>query len=110
MNFGAGANLNYIQKQGGRRLIALVCLFLVCFFAGFAAAHQHALDDTAGISASKTLVCELCATAFQTAVVIALLLSLLHPVAQPTPDQPELIALLSVEQAPLFSRPPPVLA
>jgi hypothetical protein len=99
----------YLQRCELRRAIAALCLVLVCLFAGISAAHQHvALGPGTSISASNA-PCELCAVAFQTALVFVLCFFLVRLIfaARPLPADPKSKSQF-VGTSVLF-RPPPFL-
>jgi hypothetical protein len=105
MHFRASANL--FCRSRDRRAVAVLCLLLVCLFAGISATHQHSLNDSDSFVAGHSSVCEVCATALQAAVIVAVLLLLLHRVAAQVPRTPRQRPLVSFDQTTLFCRPPP---
>jgi hypothetical protein len=90
-----------------RRAIAIVCLALVCFFAGVAAVHQHALPSAGTSITESGAPGELCAVAFQAAIVFAIQFLLLHVIRFAAPAASDPKSKSKFRGTSIFFRPPP---
>jgi hypothetical protein len=90
-----------------RRAIAIVCLALVCFFAGVAAVHQHALPSAGTLITESGAPCELCAVAFQAAIVFAIQFLLLHVIRSAAPAASDPKSKSKFRGTSILFRPPP---
>lgn len=99
---------NFWPRRKNRRAIALLCLVLVCLFAGISAVHEHAFPSPGTSVSQAAAPCELCAIAFQAALLFALLLLLLHVVSVATPSPADPKSKSQFRGTCVWSRPPPL--
>jgi hypothetical protein len=92
-----------------RCAVALLCLVLVCLFAGISVVHEHAFPSS-GTSVSQIAApCELCAVAFQAALLFAILLLCLHCVSVAASAAANPKSKSQYSGTSVWSRPPPFL-
>ncbi len=99
----------YALRRDGRCAVAVLCLALVCLFAGISAAHQHAFPGTEAEFSASGGPCELCAVAIQAAIVFAVGFFLLHALAAARPLPAAAKSKSHFSGTSVFFRPPPFL-
>jgi hypothetical protein len=97
------------DRRQWRRFVSVLCIVLVCLFAGVSAGHTHALPQ-AGTALVHNAPCELCAVAFQAAVVLTLLLLTLSITRGPRASSPDPRSKSQFAGFAIYFRPPPSLA
>src|SRR5664280_1398129 len=91
-----------------RFAVAFLCLVLVCLFAGISAVHAHPFSQHGTSLSQAAAPCELCAVAFQPALLFAILLLCLHAVSVNAPSPADPKSKSQFRGTSLWSRPPPI--
>jgi hypothetical protein len=99
---------DFWRWRKGRFAVALLCLVLVCLFAGISAVHAHPFSQDGTSFSQAAAPCELCAVAFQAALLFAILLLCLHSVSVTAPLPADPTSKSQFRGFSLWSRPPPI--
>lgn len=90
-----------------RRALVVLCILLICVLAGFSSGHMHPLANPDTALVQNNAPCELCAIAFQSAIILIYLFFALHLVEQLTPPQSDPKSKSRFAGSSIFFRPPP---
>jgi hypothetical protein len=113
MHLRAPATLQAIKYDSrrwrkSRFAVAFLCLVLMCLFAGISAVHAHPFSPHGTSLSPVAAPCELCAVAFQPALLFAILLLCLHSVSVAAPSPADTKSKSQFRGTSLWSRPPPI--
>lgn len=101
------SGFHHIRIRDTRAAVAVLCLLLVCYFAGISAGHNHALPQTSAVLAQSATPCALCAVAFQGVLLFTVPLLVLHSLSVPRERSADPKSKSTFTGTSIFFRPPP---